>query len=136
MAILLNLVKSSPVHSRHSCNECYIGEIVHCATTSQKLLAHHDAAGTSELSDVAARSQGMNRCSGHAPSELVSSRVNTELKCIFNSSAIKIPVLLYSRNYPPVVLPYLEHFAYFLYTHKNSYCLILYFVLICAQNFA
>ena len=27
-------------------------------------------------------------------SELVSSHVNTELKCIFNSSAIKIPVLL------------------------------------------
>ena len=38
------------------------------ATTSQKLLAHHDAAGTSELSDVAARSQGMNRCSGHESS--------------------------------------------------------------------
>ena len=34
--------------------------------TSQKLLAHHDAAGTSELSDVAARSPGMNRCYGHA----------------------------------------------------------------------
>ena len=60
--------RTSPVHSRHSCNECYIGDIVHCATTSQKLLAHHDAAGTSELSDVAARSQGMNRCSGHASS--------------------------------------------------------------------
>ena len=57
--------RTSPVNYRHSCNECYIGEIVHCATTSQKLLAHHDAAGTSELSDVAARSQGMmNRCSG------------------------------------------------------------------------
>ena len=37
-------------------------------TTSQKLLAHHDAAGTSELSDAAARSQGMNRWSGHASS--------------------------------------------------------------------
>ena len=60
--------RTSPVHSRHSCNECYIGEIGHCATTSQKLLAHHDAAGTSELSDVAARSQGMNRCPGHASS--------------------------------------------------------------------
>ena len=45
-----------------------IGEIVHCAATSRKLLAHHDAAGTSELSDVAARSQGMNRCYGHASS--------------------------------------------------------------------
>ena len=31
----------------HSCNECYIGEIVQCATTSQKLFAHDDAAGTS-----------------------------------------------------------------------------------------
>ena len=41
-----------------------IGEIVHCAATSQKLLAHHDAAGTSELSDVAARSQGMSICYG------------------------------------------------------------------------
>ena len=60
--------RTSPVHSRHSCNECYIGEIVHCAMTSQKLLAHHDAAGTSELSDVAARSPGMNRCSGHGSS--------------------------------------------------------------------
>ena len=58
--------RTSPVHSHHSCNECYIGEIVHCAMTSQKLLAHHDAAGTSELSDVAARSPGMNRCYGHA----------------------------------------------------------------------
>ena len=37
-------------------------------TTSQQLLEHHDAAGTFELSDVAARSQGMNRCSGHASS--------------------------------------------------------------------
>ena len=52
--------RTSPVHSRHSCNECYIREIVHCATTSQKLLAHHDAAGTSELTDVAVRSLGMN----------------------------------------------------------------------------
>ena len=60
--------RTSPVHSRHSCNEWYIEEIVHCATTSQKLLAHHNDAGTSELSDVAARSQGMNRCSGHASS--------------------------------------------------------------------
>ena len=60
--------RTSPVHSRHSANECYIGEIVHSATTSQKILAHHDAAGTSELSDVAPRSQGMNRCSGHASS--------------------------------------------------------------------
>ena len=37
-----------------------------------------------------------------------------------------------------VVLPYLEHFAYFLHTHIETlrpYCLILYFVLICAQNF-
>ena len=25
---------------------------------------------------------------------------------------------------------------YFVHTHRNSYCLILYFVLICAQNFA
>ena len=60
--------RTSPVHSRHSCKECYIGEIVHCATTSQKLLAHHDATGTSELSDVDARSQGMNICSVHASS--------------------------------------------------------------------
>ena len=53
---------------RHCLQGIYIGEIVHYATTSQKLLAHHDAAGTSELSDVAARSHGMNRCSGHASS--------------------------------------------------------------------
>ena len=59
--------RTSPVHYRHSCKG-YIGQIVHWATTSQKLLAHHDAAGTSELSDVAARLQGMNRCSGHASS--------------------------------------------------------------------
>ena len=65
--------RTSPVHSRHSCNECYIGEIVHCAT-SQKLLAHHDATGTSALSDVAARSQGMNRCSGHASNNSLASR--------------------------------------------------------------
>ena len=43
--------RTSPVHSRHSRDECYIGEIVKCATTSQKLPAHH------ELSAVAARSQ-------------------------------------------------------------------------------
>ena len=40
----------------------YFEEIV------QKLLAHDDAAGTYELSDVAARSQGGNRRSGHASS--------------------------------------------------------------------
>ena len=44
----------------------YFGEIVQCATTSQKLLAHDDAAGTYELYDVVARSQGGNRRSGHA----------------------------------------------------------------------
>ena len=49
---------------------------------------------------------------------------------------LEIPVLLYSRHCPSVVQPYLEHSAYFLHTHRNSYCLILYFVLICAQNFA
>ena len=67
--------------------------------------------------------------------ELVFSRVNTELKCIFNVSTIKNPCVI-SRHCPPVVQPYLEHFAYVLHTHKNSYCLILYSVLICAQNFA
>ena len=40
----------------------YFGEIV------QKLLAHDDAAGTYKLSDIAARSQGGNRRSGHASS--------------------------------------------------------------------
>ena len=36
-AVVANVVsgRTSPVHSRHSCNECYIGEIVQCATTSQ-----------------------------------------------------------------------------------------------------
>ena len=54
--------------------------------------------------------------------ELVSSRVNTELKCIFNSSANKnpIPVLLYFQHCPLVVQPYLEHFAYFVHTHRNA----------------
>ena len=47
--------RTSPVHSHHSCNEYYIEEMVQCATTSQKLLTHDDAAETSELSDVAAR---------------------------------------------------------------------------------
>ena len=51
--------RTSPVHSHHSCNECYIGEIVQCATTSQKLFAHHDVAG---------RSQEENIRSGHASS--------------------------------------------------------------------
>ena len=64
-----------------ACKECYIGEIVHYATTSQKLLAHHDAAGTSELSDVAARSQGMNRCSGHASSvNIIHRRVGASVR--------------------------------------------------------
>ena len=40
----------------------YFGEIV------QKLLAHDDATGTYELSDVAARPQEGNRRSGHASS--------------------------------------------------------------------
>ena len=48
---------------------------------------------------------------------------------------LKNPLLLYPLHCPPVVQPYLEHFAYFLHTHRNSYCLILYFVLILAQNF-
>ena len=37
---------------------------------------------------------------------------------------------LYPQLYPPVVKLYLEHFAYFLHTHRNSYCLLLYSVLI------
>ena len=44
--------RTSPVHSRHSSNECYIGEIVQCATMSQKLLAHHNAAGSLMLMHV------------------------------------------------------------------------------------
>ena len=48
--------RTSPVHSRHSCNDCYVEEIVQCATTSQKVLANDDAARTSDLSDVAAPS--------------------------------------------------------------------------------
>ena len=68
--------------------------------------------------------------------ELVSSLVNTELKYIFNASAIKIPVLLHSQHCPPVVHLYLEHSAYFLHTHRNVYCLILCFEPVFAQNFA
>ena len=49
---------------------------------------------------------------------------------------LKFPVILYSQHCPPLVQLYLEHSAYFLHTHRNSYCLILYFVLICVQNFA
>ena len=41
--------------------------------------------------------------------ELLSSLVNTELKCKFNSSGT---VLLYSQHCPPVVQPYLEHSAF------------------------
>ncbi len=61
-------VASDRISPVHSCNECYIGEIVQCATISQRLFAHLDAAGTSELSDVAGRSQEDNRRSGHASS--------------------------------------------------------------------
>ena len=68
------------------------------------------------------------------PHVFLSSLVNTELKCIFNSSAIKNPCVLYSQHCPPVVQPYLEHSAYFLHTHRYSYRLILYVVLICAQH--
>ena len=46
----------------HATKAMYFGEIV------QKLLAHDDAAGTYELSDVAARSQEGNIRSGHASS--------------------------------------------------------------------
>ena len=35
---------------------------------SKAIFAHHDATGTSELSDVAGRSQEENTCSGHASS--------------------------------------------------------------------
>ena len=45
--------RTSPDHSRHSCNECYAGDILQCARTSQK---HNDAAVTSELPDVPERS--------------------------------------------------------------------------------
>ncbi len=41
--------RTSPVNSRHSFNECYIGELVQCPTMSPQLLAHHDDARTSEL---------------------------------------------------------------------------------------
>ena len=51
--------RTSPVHYRHFSNECYIGDIVQGATMSQKLLAHHDATATSELS-VAAGSHEEN----------------------------------------------------------------------------
>ena len=67
--------------------------------------------------------------------ELVSSLVNTELKFIFNSWAVTIPVLLYFQHCPPLDQPYLEQYAYFLHTHINSYCLIFYFLLICAHTF-
>ena len=63
--------------------------------------------------------------------ELVSSLVNTELKCKVNSSGpLKFPVLCYSQHCHPVVQTDLKHSAYFLHTHINSFCLILYFVLI------
>ena len=76
--------RTSPVHYRHSCKG-YIGQIVHWATTSQKLLAHHDATGTSELSDVAARSQGMNRCSGHASSvDRIHGRVGASVRHLYS----------------------------------------------------
>ena len=45
--LLMSQVQS---HFSSSFSKLY-GEIVECATTSQKLLAHDDAAGTSELSD-------------------------------------------------------------------------------------
>ena len=57
MVALLQFILISP-----ATEAIYFGEIV------QKLLAHDDAAGTYELSDVAARSQGGNSCSGHASS--------------------------------------------------------------------
>ena len=59
--------------------------------------------------------------------ELVSSLVNTELKSILVPRPFEIPVLLYSQHCSPVVQPYIEHSAYFLLTHINSYCLILNF---------
>ena len=61
VAALLQIILIIPVTKAR-----YFGEIVQCATTSQKLLAHDDAAGTDELSDVATRSQEGSRSSGHA----------------------------------------------------------------------
>ena len=61
--------------------------------------------------------------------ELVCALVKTELKCKI-PQPLKIPTLLYSRCCPPVFQPYLEHPAYFLHTHRNSYCLIL---ILCAN---
>ena len=52
--------------------------------------------------------------------ELVSSLVNTELTCIFNSSAIKNPcVIIFPALSYIVVQPYIEHSAYFLHTYRN-----------------
>ena len=74
-------------------------------------------------------------CTGN---ELVSSLVNTELKCTFNSTAMKNPCV---RPYyiSSIVLQWSNLISNILltsYTHRNSYCLILYYVQICAQHFA
>ena len=57
LQFIIVIPATNAIH-RRDCSLCY-----------EKLLAHHDAAGTSELSHVAARSQGMNRCTGHASSD-------------------------------------------------------------------
>ena len=66
--------------------------------------------------------------------ELVSSRVNTELKCIFNSSANKTPCVIIfpamSSNGPTLSRTF---FLLLTYAYK---LLLSDFVLICAQNFA
>ena len=68
--------------------------------------------------------------------KLVPSLVTTELlkSSYLIPQPVSIPVLLDSQHCPPVVQTYLEHSAYFVHTHRYSYCLFLYVVLMCAQS--
>ena len=65
------------------------------------------------------------------------SRVNTELECVFNSSAIKNPCVMIFAVLSSSGSTLSRTLLFVLTcTHIKSYCLILYTVLIYIQNFA
>ena len=79
---------------------------------------------------------GQMNCLSCVDNELISSSLsNTELKSIFNSQAIKIPVLLYSQHYHPVVGATLYRTLCLLLAYAQQlYRLILYVVSIYTHN--
>ena len=123
---------------RDMLNSCASGVLI-CSTVSFSILDYipstpGDLFSFILLIWVATTSGVTTNCPNISPSgplnfvsgtgnELVSSLVNTELKCKFNSSPIRNPCVIIFRPLSSSD-PTLSQ-TFFLHTHSNSYCLIL-----------